>query len=157
VLEGRCLGRDGSLVDVIDFATRERERLVLKHTASQAGEHVYLGSDLSPNAWTDRIAAAVADGRWIVQERVLTAPQYMAMWHRGRPEHSVSSVDVVLGPILTGNGVTGIYARAAPYGTGVITGKSPSHMELTAIAASLRSRHAASPSNSFDLSVRTSH
>lgn len=135
-LDERCAGPDGSPVDIADFAIRERERLVLKHTTSMKGEHVYLGRELSPDAWRRRIEAAIADGRWIIQELVATTPQYLSLWHPREGRQSVSAVDVVLGPIVTGADVTGIYTRAAPVGSGVITGVSSSNMELSATAAS---------------------
>lgn len=64
-------GRSG---DLLDYAQRARESLVLKPNRGYGGEGVILGAAISPGAWDDALGRALADPeRWVLQ-RLVTLP-----------------------------------------------------------------------------------
>jgi len=59
---------DGTTGDLIAYARREREALVLKPNRSYGGEGVVIGPSLSQAEWDQKIDGALADKeRWVVQ------------------------------------------------------------------------------------------
>jgi hypothetical protein len=60
---------DGRERDLLDFARRERETLVLKPNRAYGGEGVLIGSAATQSQWDAAIDAALADSnRWVVQQ-----------------------------------------------------------------------------------------
>jgi hypothetical protein len=60
---------DGSIGDLLPFARREREALVLKPNRSFGGEGVVIGPALAQADWDRAIDKAIADEeRWVVQQ-----------------------------------------------------------------------------------------
>ncbi len=65
----RTMLPDGSTGDLLPFARREREALVLKPNRSYGGEGVVIGPALEPAEWDRAIDKALADTeRWVVQQ-----------------------------------------------------------------------------------------
>jgi len=69
VSDRRTTTPDGRERDLLDFARRERETLVLKPNRAYGGEGVMLGAALSQSEWEAALDAALADpNRWVVQQ-----------------------------------------------------------------------------------------
>jgi hypothetical protein len=75
VSERHTLSPDGTRVDLLEFARRERESLVLKPNRLYGGEGVLVGPSASQSEWESALDAALADeeDRWVVQ-RVASIP-----------------------------------------------------------------------------------
>jgi hypothetical protein len=58
------------VVDLLDFASDNRERLVLKPASDYGGRAVALGMETSQGAWDEIIETQAEAGDWIVQEYV---------------------------------------------------------------------------------------
>lgn len=70
VREARTAGPDGAEVDLVPFSARNRERLVLKSVGGYGGKEVFLGWRTPEAEWEERVAGAVRDRGWVVQERI---------------------------------------------------------------------------------------
>ena len=69
VSDRRTVAPDGSRVELLEYARRERESLVLKPNRMYGGEGVVMGPSATASAWESALDAAVADGeRWVVQQ-----------------------------------------------------------------------------------------
>lgn len=67
---------DGRCVDLLDYALRNREDLVLKPTSLTAGSGVVLGwdRDTTEEKWRSRLTAAL-HGPYVIQRRIRTEPE----------------------------------------------------------------------------------
>ncbi|MCA1630539.1 MAG: hypothetical protein LC774_09415, partial [Acidobacteria bacterium] len=65
--------RGGSRIDLLEFAARERDRLVLKPNDDYGGHGIYIGWETDEGGWREALRHALADGDYLVQERVSTA------------------------------------------------------------------------------------
>ncbi len=72
VSEGRSEYK-GEEIDLLEFVRERRNRLVLKPSDDYGGHGIYIGWNLDEAAWDRAIADAIADGDYLVQERVPTA------------------------------------------------------------------------------------
>ncbi len=72
VREGRT-EKDGEQVDLVEFVTSRRDRLVLKPNDDYGGHGIYIGWNTDEQGWAAAVSAALADGDYLVQERVRTA------------------------------------------------------------------------------------
>jgi hypothetical protein len=69
----------GERVDLLEFARRDRESLVLKPNRSYGGQNILVGALATQNEWETAIGAALAsDDRWVVQ---LLAPIPVKPFH----------------------------------------------------------------------------
>ena len=69
VSDRRTVAPDGSRVELLEFARRERESLVLKPNRMYGGEGVVMGPTATTGAWQSALDAALADAeRWVVQQ-----------------------------------------------------------------------------------------
>jgi hypothetical protein len=60
---------DGRTEDLLEYVSRERERLVLKPNRAYGGEGVCVGPAVSQEEWEAAVAKALADAeRWVVQQ-----------------------------------------------------------------------------------------
>ena len=99
VREGRTVDKDGNEVDLTDFINRNSARLVLKPNDDYGGHGIYIGWNSDESAWADALSHALADGDYLVQERVKTAREvFPALTDDGRVEFSEQLVD--LDPLL---------------------------------------------------------
>jgi hypothetical protein len=65
----RSSGPDGSRIDLLEFARRERESLVLKPNRSYGGQGVVIGGTAAQDVWESALQEALADEeRWVVQQ-----------------------------------------------------------------------------------------
>jgi hypothetical protein len=69
VSDRRTRSPAGDRIDLLEFARRERESLVLKPNRSYGGEGVMVGPTVTPSEWDAAIDRALADDdRWVVQQ-----------------------------------------------------------------------------------------
>ncbi len=69
VSERRTVSPAGERVDLLEYARKERESLVLKPNRSYGGEGVVVGPTVAPGEWDSAIDRALADDdRWVVQQ-----------------------------------------------------------------------------------------
>jgi uncharacterized circularly permuted ATP-grasp superfamily protein len=72
VREGKT-DKGGAEIDLLDYIRRNSGRLVLKPNDDYGGHGIHIGWNTDEAAWDEALRAAVADGDYIVQERVKTA------------------------------------------------------------------------------------
>lgn len=65
--------KDGATVDLLEYIAGHSDRLVLKPNDDYGGHGIYIGWMSDPAAWDEALRAALADGDYLVQERVATA------------------------------------------------------------------------------------
>jgi hypothetical protein len=63
----------GEPVDLLDYTLRSRDRLVLKPNDDYGGHGIYIGWNTDAAAWEEALQHALANGDYLVQERVKTA------------------------------------------------------------------------------------
>lgn len=86
-------------IDLLEFARRNRERLVLKPNDDYGGHGIWIGWNSDEAAWDDALQQALKDGDYLVQERVQTAREtFPALTADGRMEFAEQLVD--LDPLL---------------------------------------------------------
>lgn len=66
-------------IDLVEWTRQNSSKLVLKPNDDYGGHGIYIGWNLSLSEWEDAIAAALADGDYLVQERVPTAKEVFPM------------------------------------------------------------------------------
>jgi uncharacterized circularly permuted ATP-grasp superfamily protein len=90
------LGED---VDLLEFIVANRDRLVLKPNDDYGGHGIYIGWNTDEIAWNEAMRAALANGDYLVQERVPTAREvFPALLENGSVEFAEQLVD--LDPLL---------------------------------------------------------
>lgn len=107
--------RCGERVYLPDFVLAERERLVIKPGGAFGGEDVYVGSLLGASEWAARVDAALADGRFLVQDFVPSATYLFQSPDGGAAPH-----EMVWGSFLFGSRFGSCLLRGAPRGAGVV-------------------------------------
>jgi diaminobutyrate-2-oxoglutarate transaminase len=65
---GKCIAPDGSMADMMEFATKQQMHLVLKPNDRTRGEGVLIGPEIKPDDWQSELATAMRYGNHIVQE-----------------------------------------------------------------------------------------
>jgi uncharacterized circularly permuted ATP-grasp superfamily protein len=89
----------GAEIDLLDFIARHRDRLVLKPNDDYGGHGIYIGWAEGEAEWAEALRHALANGDYIVQERVKTAREtFPALTEDGRVEFAEQLVD--LDPLL---------------------------------------------------------
>lgn len=89
----------GDSVDLLEFIARERDRLVLKPNDDYGGHGIYIGWNTDEIGWHEALRHALADGDYLVQERVKTAREtFPALLPDGSVEFAEQLVD--LDPML---------------------------------------------------------
>ncbi|MFL6208908.1 MAG: hypothetical protein ACJ74W_08665 [Pyrinomonadaceae bacterium] len=63
----------GEQIDLLEFATNNRNRLVLKPNDDYGGHGIYIGWNTDEIAWNEALRHALANGDYLLQERVSTA------------------------------------------------------------------------------------
>jgi hypothetical protein len=89
----------GEEIDLLDFIQKTGERLVLKPNDDYGGHGIYIGWSTDQIAWEEAIRSALANGDYLVQERVPTAREvFPALKDDGTVEFAEQLVD--LDPLL---------------------------------------------------------
>ena len=65
----------GEQIDLLKFVTARRDSLVLKPNDDYGGHGIYIGWNTDASAWDEAMDKALADGDYLVQERVPTAKE----------------------------------------------------------------------------------
>lgn len=89
----------GERVDLLEFIAARRDRLVLKPNDDYGGHGIYIGWNTDEIAWDEAIHNALANGDYLVQERVPTAREiFPALLADGSVQFAEQLVD--LDPLL---------------------------------------------------------
>jgi uncharacterized circularly permuted ATP-grasp superfamily protein len=89
----------GDKVDLLEFIGAHRDRLVLKPNDDYGGHGIYIGWNTDESAWDEAMHNALADGDYLVQERVPTAREvFPALLDDGSIDFAEQLVD--LDPLL---------------------------------------------------------
>jgi uncharacterized circularly permuted ATP-grasp superfamily protein len=97
-------------IDLLDFINARRDRLVLKPNDDYGGHGIYIGWKTDEAEWRTALNKAVADGDYIVQERVPTAREtFPALQPDGGIEFAEQLVD--LDPLLFDGKVGSAFTR----------------------------------------------
>jgi hypothetical protein len=100
-------GRD---VNLLDFIRADSERLVVKPNDDYGGRGITIGWNVDQRGWDEAINNALADGDYLVQERVRTAREiFPALTDDGRIEFAEQLVD--LDPLLFNGKVGSAFTR----------------------------------------------
>jgi len=101
--------RRGHEVWIPELALTEREELVIKKARAGRGSAVHLGAATPEAVWRERVESALAEGDWIVQERVEPLPAIHQQGERGAGPH-----DVLWGLFVLGERYGGGFLSLAP-------------------------------------------
>jgi hypothetical protein len=89
----------GETIDLLEFIAERRDRLVLKPNDDYGGHGIYIGWNTDEISWDEAMHKALADGDYLVQERVATAREvFPAVLDDGSIEFAEQLVD--LDPLL---------------------------------------------------------
>jgi len=100
----------GREVNLLDFIRADGERLVLKPNDDYGGHGITIGWKVDQRGWDEAINNALADGDYLVQERVSTArEEFPALTDDGRIEFAEQLVD--LDPLLFNGKVGSAFTR----------------------------------------------
>jgi uncharacterized circularly permuted ATP-grasp superfamily protein len=100
----------GEEIDLLSFIRGNNERLVLKPNDDYGGHGITIGWNVEPGEWDAAIEAALANGDYLVQERVPTAREtFPALTDDGRVEFAEQLVD--LDPLLFNGKVGSAFTR----------------------------------------------
>jgi hypothetical protein len=109
VREGRT-EKGGADVDLLDYVRRNSGTLVLKPNDDYGGHGIYIGWNNDAAAWEGALQAALADGDYLVQERVPTAREtFPALMDDGSVVYAEQLVD--LDPLLFNGRVGSAFTR----------------------------------------------
>lgn len=96
----------GVEIDLVEWTRVNPDKLVLKPNDDYGGHGIYIGWSSSEEEWADAIEAALADGDYLVQERVKTAKEMFPMMIDDIGNWVMAEQLVDLDPLLF-NGVVG--------------------------------------------------
>jgi hypothetical protein len=97
-------------IDLLEFVAANRDRLVLKPNDDYGGHGIYIGWNTEGSEWDEAIAAALANGDYLVQERVKTAREtFPALAEDGSVFYAEQLVD--LDPLLFNGRVGSAFTR----------------------------------------------
>jgi hypothetical protein len=109
VREGRT-EKNGETIDLLDYVRRHSGTLVLKPNDDYGGHGIYIGWNSDATAWEEALQAALADGDYLVQERVSTAREtFPALAEDGSVVYAEQLVD--LDPLLFNGRVGSAFTR----------------------------------------------
>jgi hypothetical protein len=75
----RSATREGESIDLVEWTRSNRSKLVLKPNDDYGGHGIFIGWTSSESEWDNAIATALADGDYLVQQRVTTAKELFPM------------------------------------------------------------------------------
>lgn len=96
----------GEEIDLVEWTRSNSSKLVLKPNDDYGGHGIYIGWNSSAEEWDAAIETALADGDYLVQERVSTAKEMFPMIFDGLGKWEMIEQLVDLDPLLF-NGVVG--------------------------------------------------
>jgi uncharacterized circularly permuted ATP-grasp superfamily protein len=100
----------GDEIDLLEFISERRDRLVLKPNDDYGGHGIYIGWNTDEISWDEAIHHALANGDYVVQERVPTAREvFPALTSDGKIQFVEQLVD--LDPLLFNGKVGSAFTR----------------------------------------------
>lgn len=100
----------GEQIDLLEFIGEHRDRLVLKPNDDYGGHGIYIGWNIDEIGWDEAIHNALANGDYLVQERVPTAREmFPALTADGQINFAEQLVD--LDPLLFNGKVGSAFTR----------------------------------------------
>ena len=100
----------GEPIDLLEFIGEQRDRLVLKPNDDYGGHGIYIGWNIDEIGWGEALRNALANGDYLVQERVPTAREsFPAITHDGAIQFAEQLVD--LDPLLFNGKVGSAFTR----------------------------------------------
>ena len=100
----------GEQIDLIEFIGEHRDRLVLKPNDDYGGHGIHIGWNIDEIGWDEALHSALANGDYLVQERVPTAREsFPAITEDGRIQFAEQLVD--LDPLLFNGKVGSAFTR----------------------------------------------
>ena len=109
VREGRT-EKGGANIDLLDYVAANPDRLVLKPNDDYGGHGIYIGWSTDGPPWDEALKLALADGDYLVQERVRTAREtFPALREDGSVVFEEQLVD--LDPLLFNGKVGSAFTR----------------------------------------------
>ncbi|MBX3265091.1 MAG: hypothetical protein KF831_00110 [Acidobacteria bacterium] len=96
----------GTEIDLVEWTRSNSSKLVLKPNDDYGGHGIYIGWSLSESEWDEAIAVALANGDYLVQEKVQTAKEHFPMLFDEHGKWGMVEQLVDLDPLLF-NGVVG--------------------------------------------------
>lgn len=96
----------GEEIDLVEWTRANPQKLVLKPNDDYGGHGIYIGWTLKPEEWDAAIETALANGDYLVQERVKTAKEMFPMLFDDLGKWGMIEQLVDLDPLLF-NGVVG--------------------------------------------------
>jgi glutathionylspermidine synthase len=109
VREGKT-DKGGREIDLLEYVASNRDRLVLKPNDDYGGHGIYIGWNTEGREWDEAVKAALADGDYLVQERVKTAREtFPALAEDGSVFFAEQLVD--LDPLLFNGRVGSAFTR----------------------------------------------
>jgi hypothetical protein len=89
----------GEPIDLLEFISKTRDRLVLKPNDDYGGHGIHIGWNTDEISWDEALRSALANGDYLIQERVPTAREvFPALLDDGSVEFAEQLVD--LDPLL---------------------------------------------------------
>ncbi|MBA2732551.1 MAG: hypothetical protein H0U54_06630 [Acidobacteria bacterium] len=89
----------GEPIDLLEFISKTRDRLVLKPNDDYGGHGIHIGWNTDEISWDEALRSALANGDYLIQERVPTAREvFPALLDDGSVEFTEQLVD--LDPLL---------------------------------------------------------
>jgi len=89
----------GEQIDLLEYAVNTRDQLVLKPNDDYGGHGIFIGWNTDEINWSEALRHALADGDYLLQERVKTARElFPALQADGTIEFAEQLVD--LDPLL---------------------------------------------------------
>jgi hypothetical protein len=109
VRQGKTV-KDGREVDLVEYVADNADRLVLKPNDDYGGHGIYIGWNHDRLGWEEALRAALANGDYLVQERVRTAREtFPALQEDGSVVYAEQLVD--LDPLLFNGRVGSAFTR----------------------------------------------
>ncbi len=100
----------GEQIDLLEFIAERRDRLVLKPNDDYGGHGIFIGWNTDEISWAEAMQSALANGDYLVQERVPTAREvFPALQEDGTVNFAEQLVD--LDPLLFNGKVGSAFTR----------------------------------------------
>lgn len=100
----------GEQIDLLEFISARRDRLVLKPNDDYGGHGIFIGWNTDEISWAEAMQSALANGDYLVQERVPTAREvFPALQEDGTVNFAEQLVD--LDPLLFNGKVGSAFTR----------------------------------------------
>jgi hypothetical protein len=102
---------DGAKIDLAEWTRANSSKLVLKPNDDYGGHGIFIGWNSSESEWDDAIEEALADGDYLVQERVKTAREMFPMIFDDLGKWGMIEQLVDLDPLLFNGKVGSAFTR----------------------------------------------